>query len=62
MAISNPNKSHPGRAGRKTRPTQKSKGIWCGQITEEQRKFIMSRLSPEERFRVLWAAANKART
>jgi hypothetical protein len=47
-------------AGRKARPTPKSKGIWCGQITNEQRDFIMQWLSPNERFSVLMAAANKA--
>jgi len=55
-----PKKSHPGRAGRKPRPTLKAKGIWCGQITDEQRDFIIQRLSPDERFCALWAAANKA--
>jgi len=47
-------------AGRKARPTSKAKGIWCGQITNEQRDFIMQWLSPEERYGVLMAAANKA--
>ena len=47
-------------AGRKSRPAPKSKGIWCGQITDEQRDFIMQWLSPDERFSVLMAAANKA--
>ena len=46
--------------GRKARPTSKAKGIWCGQITDEQRDFIINNLSPEERFGALWAAANKA--
>jgi len=49
-------------AGRKARPTSKAKGIWCGQITDEQRDFIMQWLSPDERFGALWAAANKAYT
>lgn len=49
-------------AGRKARPTPKAKGIWCGQITDEQREFIMQRLPPDERFSVLWAAANNAST
>lgn len=49
-------------AGRKSRPAPKSKGIWCGQITDEQREFIMQWLSPDERFSVLMAAANKAYT
>ena len=47
-------------AGRKARPTSKAKGIWCGQITDEQRDFIIQWLSPDERFSVLRAAANKA--
>jgi hypothetical protein len=47
-------------AGRKARPTPKSKCIWCGQIADEQRDFIMQWLSPDERFSVLMAAANKA--
>jgi hypothetical protein len=47
-------------AGRKSRPAPKSKGIWCGQITDEQRDFIMQWLPPDERFSVLMAAANKA--
>ena len=49
-------------AGRKARPTSKAKGIWCGQITDEQRSFIMQWLSPEDRYAVLLAAANKACT
>jgi hypothetical protein len=49
-------------AGRKARPAPKSKGIWCGQITDEQRDFIMQWLSPEDRYSVLMAAANKACT
>ena len=47
-------------AGRKSRPAPKSNGIWCGQITDEQRDFIIQWLSPDERFGALWAAANKA--
>ena len=47
-------------AGRKARPTSKAKGIWCGQITDEQRDFIMQWLSPDERFSVLVAAVNTA--
>ena len=49
-------------AGRKARPTSKSKGIWCGQIPDEQRDFIVQWLSPDERFGALWAAANTACT
>ena len=47
-------------AGRKARSTLKAKSIWCGQITNEQRDFIMQWLSPEDRYGVLMAAANKA--
>jgi len=49
-------------AGRKARPTLKAKGVWCGQISDEQRNFIMQWLSPEDRYSVLMAAANKAST
>ena len=49
-------------AGRKARPTPKSKPIWCGQISDEDRKLIVDNLSPDERYQVLMAAANKART
>ena len=49
-------------AGRKARPVSKSKPIWCGQISDEDRKLIVDNLSPEERYQVLMAAANKART
>lgn len=45
-------------AGRKTRLTPKSKPIWCGQISESDRDFIVRWLSPDERFSVLMAAAN----
>ena len=47
-------------AGRKARPSSKSKLYWCGQHSEEDRDFIMQWLSPDERFSVLMAAANKA--
>ena len=47
-------------AGRKSRPSSKAKGVWLGQITDEQRDFIMQWLSPEDRYGVLMAAANKA--
>jgi hypothetical protein len=49
-------------AGRKARPTSKAKGIWCSQITNEQRDFIMKWLSPEDRYGVLMVAANTAST
>jgi len=47
-------------AGRKSRPAPKSKGVWLGQITNEQRDFIMQRLSPEDRYGVLMAAATQS--
>jgi hypothetical protein len=59
------NPSHGGSrsgAGRKARPSPKSKGIWCGQISQEDRDFIIQHLTPEERYQVLMAAANKACT
>lgn len=45
-------------AGRKSRPHPKALSVWCGQITQEQRDLILRWLSPDERFQVLWAAAN----
>ena len=48
----------PGRGqGRHRREAPKSKGIWCGQISEEQRDFIMQTLTPEERLNALLQAA-----
>lgn len=49
-------------AGRKARPTSKATPIWCGQISKEDKAFIVKYLSPEERHQVLMAAANKACT
>jgi len=49
-------------AGRKSRPTRKSRPIWCGQVSEEDRTFIINRLSPEERFSALMTAANSGST
>jgi hypothetical protein len=49
-------------AGRKARPTSKAKGIWCGQIADDKRDFIMLFLSPDERYKALLAAANTACT
>lgn len=49
-------------AGRKARPTSKATPIWCGQISKEDKAFIVKHLSPEERYQVLMAAANKAST
>jgi len=47
-------------SGRKSRPDPKSKGIWCGQIRDEQRDFIIKWLSPEDRYIALITAAKKA--
>ena len=43
--------------GRSKRPEPKSKPIWCGQITEEQRQLIIDNLTPEERLDALLKAA-----
>lgn len=49
-------------AGRKARPISKATPIWCGQISKEDKAFIVKHLSPEERYQVLMAAANTAST
>lgn len=51
-----------GGAGRKQRLDPKSKPIWCGQIPQEDRAFIVKWLSPEDRYQVLMTAANNACT
>lgn len=43
--------------GRSKRPEPKSKPIWCGQITEDQRQLIIDNLTPEERLDALLKAA-----
>ena len=48
-------------AGRKARSVPKAKPIWCGQISHEDREFIMKMLSPDERFRKLMTAALAAK-
>lgn len=48
-------------AGRKARSIPKAKPIWCGQISQEDREFIMKWLSPDERFSKLMAAALSAK-
>jgi hypothetical protein len=40
-------------AGRPRRAEPKSKPIWCGQISEEQRQYIITSLTPTERFDAL---------
>lgn len=47
-------------AGRKARHFPKAKGIWCGQISQDDRDFIIQHLTPNDRFQVLMAAANTA--
>jgi hypothetical protein len=51
-------------AGRPERGEPKSKPIWCGQHTNEQRDLIVQNLTPEERLAALLAAAEakKARS
>jgi hypothetical protein len=62
MGMMTPRGGNRERAGRKSRPAPKALAIWCGQISPEQRDFIMRWLTPDERFGVLWAAANTAST
>ena len=47
-------------AGRKARTEPKAGLIWCGQISQEDRAFIIQHLSPNDRYQVLMAAANTA--
>lgn len=46
-------------AGRPPRPNAKAKSVWCGQITDEEREFIIKNLTPEERLEALLKAARK---
>lgn len=53
-------KTHGGKregAGRHARPEPKAKSIWCGQISNEERDLILSKLTPDERRQVLLKAA-----
>jgi hypothetical protein len=45
-------------AGRPKRTAPKAKPIWCGQITEDERRLIVANLTPDERFQVLIKAAS----
>ena len=45
------------RLGSPPRDEPKSRPIWCGQIDEETRQWLMDVLSPEERFAALHLAA-----
>ena len=44
-------------AGRPPRTEPRALPIWVGQITEEQRQWIIDSLTPMERLAALWAAA-----
>jgi hypothetical protein len=44
-------------AGRKRRKEPKSRPIWCGQMSEVDRQFILDNTTPADRFRVLIAMA-----
>ena len=46
-------------AGRPPRHAAKAKSIWCGQLTDEEREFIINNLTPEERLEALMKAARK---
>ena len=43
-------------AGRKPRLEPKSRAIWCGQMSEQDRALIMDTLTPDERFDALMDA------
>lgn len=50
----------PGKSlGRPPRSEPKAKSIWCGQITEEERELIISKLTPDERRQALLKAAKE---
>jgi hypothetical protein len=46
-------------AGRPARPGPKAQLIWCGQISAEDRRFIIANLTPTERYHALMAAAQR---
>ena len=50
--------ARPG-AGRKPRQEPKSKPIWCGQMSPEDRALILERLTPQERHAALMGAAER---
>ena len=52
--------ARPG-AGRKPRQGPKSKPIWCGQMSEQDRALIIERLTPQERYAALMREARKER-
>ena len=44
-------------AGRPPRQEPKSKPIWCGQMSEQDRALILETLEPRERYAALMGAA-----
>ena len=48
-------------AGRPPRQEPKARPIWCGQISEEDRKLILERLTPQQRHAALIQAARRER-
>jgi len=48
--------SRPG-SGRHPRQEPKALPIWCGQMSEQDRQFILDKLTPEERCAALMEAA-----
>ena len=44
-------------AGRKPRSLPKSTPVWVGQLTKEQREYIVANLTPDERYQALLKAA-----
>ena len=50
--------ARPG-AGRPKRQEPKSRPIWCGQMSEQDRRLILERLTPTERHAALMDAAER---
>ena len=44
-------------AGRKPRSLPKSTPVWVGQLTEQEREYILRHLTPDERYQALLKAA-----
>ena len=40
-------------AGRPPRQEPKSRPVWCGQMSEDDRALILERLTPQERYQAL---------
>ena len=45
------------RAGRKPRSEPKSTPVWVGQLTKQEREYIVANLTPDERYKALLKAA-----